>query len=193
MQLTIRLNESDVKVGLDTISLHLVFPSSETTRDYIHKLIGKDVNIEIKQYREKRSLNANALFYLMVDKLANVLRTSKPYIHNLMLRKYGQLQKIDGRPVWVVLPENDEVSQKVDEDDSLHLKPTSELKEGKDGRMYRTYLLLKGSHELDKKDMGILLDGVLDEAKQVGIDTLNPKEVQRIKERWGIDIEKYNH
>lgn len=159
----------------------------------LEKLKDKDVRVTLVQWREKRSLNANALFYLMVDKLANVLKTSKPYIHNLMLRKYGQLQKIDDRPVWVILPETEEVSQKVDEDDSLHLKPTSEVKEGKDGRMYRTYLLLKGSHELDTKAMRILLDGVLDEAKQVGISTLNPKEVERIKERWGIDIEKYSH
>lgn len=191
--------EFKAKAELNGIGLNDVEITLKVQEPYIgfvydvQGLENKDLRVNIVQWREKRSLNANALFYLMVDKLADALRVSKPYIHNLMLRKYGQLQRIDDRPVWVILPETEEVAQKVDEDDSLHLKPTSELKEGKDGRMYRTYLLLKGSHELDKKDMGILLDGVLDEAKHVGIDTLNPKEVQRIKERWGIDIEKYNH
>ena len=188
MQLAIKLNESDVGINFDTIVLHLTLPNTEEYGEAINKLIGKQVNLEIKQYRERRSLNANALFYLMVDKLADALRVSKPYVHNLMLRKYGQLQRIDDRPVWVILPENDEVSRKVDEDDSLHLKPTSELKEGKDGRMYRTYLLLKGSHELDTKGMAVLLDGTMDEAKNAGINTLNPNEVKRIKEQWGVDL-----
>lgn len=146
------------------------------------------VRVDVKTWREKRSLNANALFYLMVDRLADALRVSKPYIHNLMLRKYGQLQRIDGRPIWVILPETDEVLKKVDEDDSLHLKPTSEVKEGKDGKMYRTYLMLKGSHELDSKGMSVLIDGVIDEAKQAGVNTTNSEEVRKIKEMWGVDV-----
>lgn len=148
-----------------------------------------DIRLNMKQWREKRSLNANALFYLMVDKLADALRVSKPYIHNLLLRKYGQLQKIDDRPIWVILPENEDISKRVDEDDSLHLKPTSEVKIGKDGRAYRTYLMLKGSHELDTKGMAVLLDGTLDEARQAGIDTMNPQEVERIKKMWGVEFE----
>lgn len=146
------------------------------------------VRVDVKTWREKRSLNANALFYLMVDKLASTLSVSKPYIHNLMLRKYGELQRIDERPVWVILPETEEVSKKVDEDETLHLKPTSDVKQGKDGRMYRTYLLLKGSHELDTKSMAVLLDGTIEEAKQAGIDVMNPEEVRQIKERWGVEI-----
>lgn len=188
MQLTVKLGESDIETGLGTITLHLTMPSTEAIQESINKFIGKEVEVDIKQHRERRSLNANALFYLMVDKLADAMRVSKPYIHNLMLRKYGQLQRIDERPVWVVLPETDEVAQKVDEDDSLHLKPTSELKKGKDGRMYRTYLLLKGSHELDSRSMSVLIDGVLDEARQMGIDTMNPEEVKRIKGMWGVEV-----
>lgn len=176
-------------IGLEEVEITLKVQEPYIGFVYdVQSLENKDLKVNIVQWREKRSLNANALFYLMVDKLANALRVSKPYIHNLMLRKYGELQRIDERPVWVILPETEEVSKKVDEDDSLHLKPTSEIKEGKDGRMYRTYLLLKGSHELDTKGMAILLDGTLDEARQVGIDTMNPEEVRQIKERWGVEI-----
>ena len=162
---------------------------SVPSMDGIEKYLNTDIRLNVKEWREKRSLNANALFYLMIDKIADTMRTSKPYVHNLMLRKYGQLQRIEGRPVWVILPENDEVLHKVEEDDSLHLKPTSDVKIGKDNKVYRTYLLLKGSHELDTKDMAVLLDGVLDEARQLGINTMNPKEIARIKEMWGVDVE----
>ena len=104
-----------------------------------------------------------------------------------MLRKYGQLQRIDGKPVWVVLPENDDVARQVDEDETLHVRPTDQVKEGTDGRMYRTYLLLKGSHELDSKEMNILLDGVIQDCHEANVSTATPEEIRIMKEKWGID------
>lgn len=154
----------------------------------IERMMKSDVRIGLKTWREARSRNANAYFYVLVEKLANVLRVSKPYIHNLMLRKYGQLQQIDGRPVWVILPENDEVARKVDEDESLHVRATNEVKKGKDGKYYRTYNLLKGSHELDSREMNVLLDGVISECHDQNIPTATPEEVRQMKERWGVDI-----
>ena len=128
-------------------------------------------------------------FYALVEKLADALRYSKPYIHNLMLRKYGQFQQIDGKPVWVVLPESEEVAKRVDEDETLHVRPTDEVKQGKDGKMYRTYLLLKGSHELNSKEFSILLDGIISDCHEANIQTATPQEIQMMKERWGIEID----
>ena len=153
----------------------------------IERMMKSEIKAIIKTWREGRSRNANAYFYVLVDKLADVLRVSKPYVHNLMLRKYGQLERIDGKPVWVVLPETDEVANMVDEDETLHVRPTDQVKEGNDGKMYRTYLLLKGSHELNTRDMSILLDGVISECHEVGIATATPDEIARMKALWGKD------
>ena len=168
-------NTLDITLHLDGKPLHEV-----------EQFYDKDLRLSLVQWREKRSLNANAYFYTLVDKLANELNVSKAYIHNLMLRKYGQLQTVDDRPVWVVLPETEEVMKNVDENESLHLRATSEVKEGKDGRMYRTYVMLKGSHELDTRDMGLLIDGVVSECHEIGIDTLTPNQIKELKERWGV-------
>ena len=108
-----------------------------------------------------------------------------------MLRKYGQLQQIDGKPVWVVLPESEEVTKRVDEDETLHVRPTDEVKQGKDGKMYRTYLLLKGSHELNSKEFSILLDGIIADCKEQNIEVLPPAEIERMKKMWG-EYEKHN-
>lgn len=182
MEFKARIDQEDVRVGLNNIDIHLSLPICEGFEKYI----GKDLRVEIKQYREKRSLNSNAYFYVLVEKIANALGASKPFIHNLMLKKYGQVQRIDGRPVWVVLPETKEVQDKVDNDEFLHLRATSEVKTGKDNGMYRTYVLLKGSHELDTKEMSILLQGTVDEAKELGIQTATPQELKEMAERWGV-------
>ena len=149
----------------------------------------KDLKITLKQYRQGRSKNANAYFYALVGKLADALHVSKAYVHNLMLRKYGQIETIDDRPVWVILPDTDETALKVDEDESIHLRPTSEVKEGKDKRMYRTYLLLKGSHQFDTKEMSILIDGIIEECKAAGINTLPTTEIEAMKQMWGVELE----
>ena len=163
-------------------------PFTYDTLDEFDNLYDKDIRVTLKPWREKRSLNANGYFFTLVDKLANALRVSKPYVHNLMLRKYGQLQRLDGKPVWVVLPETDEVARKVDEDETLHVRPTDDVREGKDGKMYRTYLLLKGSHEMDSREFSILLDGIIADCKEQNIPTATPEDIRRMKEMWGVDV-----
>ena len=172
--------------GADLI-LHVDNPSG------VDELTDKDLRLKLTVWRAKRSLDANGYYYHLVGELASVLKVSKPYIHNLMLRKYGQIQIVDDRPVWIILPDTDEVFQQVEENEVLHLKPTAETKPGKDGKNYRTYLLLKGSHEMDTKTFSVLLDGIISECKEVGIPTETPEEIARMKalmeERHGRSLE----
>lgn len=52
---------------------------------------------------------------------------------------------------------------------------------GKDFTHYKVY---KGSSEYDSKEMSILIDGIISEAEELGIETLPPHEIQRLKEMW---------
>ena len=172
-----------------TITIEVDSADDHTLQD-IERMMKADVKAIVKTWREGRSRNANNYFYVLVEKLADALRVSKPYIHNLMLRKYGQLERIDGKPVWVVLPETEDVAKQVDEDETLHVRPTDQIKEGNDGKMYRTYLLLKGSHSLNTKEFSILLDGIVEECHEVGVDTATPEELNRMKVMWGMESER---
>ena len=49
------------------------------------------LDVEIKKRRKKRSLDANAYYWKLASEVADVLHVSKPYIHNYLLRKYGQI------------------------------------------------------------------------------------------------------
>lgn len=173
-------NKTKIEIEIDT--------ADDIVLQNIERLMKSDVRFTLKTWREARSRNSNAYFYVLVEKLADALRVSKPFVHNLMLRKYGQIQRIDSRPVWIILPETEEVSKKVDEDESLHLRATDDVKTGKDGKLYRTYLLLKGSHELDSREMNILLDGVIADCHEQNIPTATPEEINRMKAMWGMEV-----
>lgn len=132
---------------------------------------GKQYTIEVRQHRGKRSLDANALYWELLGRLHKALKISSAYCHNLMLRRYGTLERIDGKPVYLVIPDTDEAARQADEAETYHIRPTSQTRMGNDGKQYRTYMLLKGSHDYDTAEMAALINGMMEECSQQGIDT----------------------
>ena len=150
----------------------------------IERLKDRRLTVELKQYREKRSLDANAYYWVLVGKLADIAGQSNAWVHNHMLRKYGQIMVIYDQGVYTVLPDSDEAQKAIDEAETYHLKPTSQVKPGKGGKMYRTYMMLRGSSDYDTKEMSRLIDGLVSECKEAGIETLPPAELERMMENY---------
>ena len=98
-----------------------------------------------------------------------------------MLRDFGQMQFVGDKCVCMEIPDTDEAEEQVIEATTYHLKPTSGVMVGKDGITYRVYVMLRGSHEYSTKEMSILLDGLIEEAKGLGIPTLTPDELAEIR------------
>lgn len=148
------------------------------------------LDVDMKKHRGKRSRDANAYYWKLVSEAADMLHVSKPYMHNQLLRRYGQIAIIDGQAVYAVIPDTDEAQRAVDEAQTYHLKPTSQVKPGKGGIMYRTYMMLKGSSEYDTKEMSHLIDGLVSECKEMGIETIPPEELESMMAAYGKKIEK---
>lgn len=156
------------------MSLSLRTPLARQIVDAVKQ--GKTYTVEIKEYRKKRSLNQNDMYWSVLTSFAEALNISNARAHNLLLRRYGQLERYEDKPVYVVLPDTEEAEKRADEAESYHLKPTSQVKEGKDGQLYRTYMLLRGSSTYNTKEMTRLLDGLLDECKEMGIAVMTERE-----------------
>ena len=56
-----------------------------------------------------------------------------------------------------------------------------------DGKAYRVYLLLRGSHTYNTEEMSILIDGTVQDAKEQGIETATPDELERMKQQWRVE------
>ena len=126
-------------------------------------------DIIIKPHRKKRSLDQNSLYWSTLTQLAEHLKISNAELHNLMLRRYGQIEHFDDQTAFVVLPDTDEAEKQAAQAETYQLKPTSQTKIGNDGKSYRTYILLRGSSTYDTAEMTQLIDGLMDEARQVGL------------------------
>lgn len=138
----------------------------------------------VKEYKKKRSLDANAYYWLLVTKLAKVLNLSKPHLHNLLLRRYGQPEIIDGQMVFLVLPDSESGTRKANEAETYHIRPTSQVKTGVDGKMYRTYVMLRGSSTYNTAEMSELIEGLVSECREQGIETLPEEELKRMMQMY---------
>ncbi len=158
----------------------ITFSTADNMAALVDAINNKELTITAKQFRKKRSLDANAYYWQLLTKLADKQNISKPHMHNIMLRRYGQPEIIEGKLVHVVLPDNDSGSKIADEAETYHIKPTSEVRIGLDGLMYRTYIMLRGSRTYDTREMSILIDGLISDCKEQDIDTLKPAELERM-------------
>lgn len=130
----------------------------------------KDKLYEIKEYKQKRSLNANAYMWVLINEIANKLHLSKEEVYLNMLKNYGQstiislLSSIDYNGYFKYY----EVigSSVLNNKEFLHIK------------------LFKGSSEYNTLEMSILIDGVVQECTNLGIATISNDELERLKGSW---------
>lgn len=135
------------------------------------ELNDKTLSIEVKPYRAKRSLDSNAYAWKIITEIANIVRASKDEIYLKMLKRYGQsdlISVLSHIPVEHYFKYYEEAGE-------------SEL----NGKMFTHYRVYKGSSEFDSREMSIFIDGVVSEAKELGIQTETPDELAKMKSLWG--------
>lgn len=135
------------------------------------------LSIAARRFRRKRSLDANAYYWQLLSKLAESAGISKSRAHNLMLRRYGQTEMVDGRMIYVVVPDDESGEEKALEAETYHIKPTSEVKQARDGSVFRTYIMLRGSSTYDTHEMSELINGLVSECQEMGIETMTPDQL----------------
>lgn len=129
------------------------------------------LSIDVKPYRKRRSLNANAYAWKIIGEIADAVRAGKDEIYLKCLKRYGQSELIS---VLSHVPI------------SHYVKYYEEAGESKlNGKDFTHYRVFKGSSEFDTREMSIFIDGVVSEAKVLGIQTETPEEIARIKSMWG--------
>lgn len=125
-----------------------------------------DVKFEVTEYHPKRSLSANAYAWALINKIADAQRMSKEDVYLQTLKDYGQSE-------FVSVLSNIDVKG--------YFKYYEEYGKGHvEGREFTHYKVYKGSSEFNSKEMAVLIDGIIQEARQLGIETITPAEKERM-------------
>lgn len=147
----------------------------------------KVYNIEPKEWREKRSLSANAYFWVLCGKLAKKLQIEDPkktdygiykdYIRDLNISKTQELNVDFAKTLivaWENLGTNKNKSGFFVEELDIGQEPNSMI-----------YQFYYGSSVYNKKQMARLIDLIIFDCQEQGIETKTPNEIAELKARWG--------
>ena len=134
---------------------------------------------DLKEHKERRSLDSNSFFHTLCDKLRQKLGISMARCKNHLIADYGQIQYIDDEPM---IYKSNAPEDFMMEQETIHTKLIKVTEEkGKEVFFYRIY---RGSHTYNTAEMSKLIDGTIQECKQLGIETATPEELARMAALW---------
>lgn len=165
----------DYKTNKPIISF--IFQDKEVL-EHISEYENTDLDIDIEKHREKRSLDANAYFHVLVNKLARKLGTSDTEMKIKMNLEYGTIATCkDGTKAGAKVPFGTDLSSFYP-----YCKKFGECVEN--GITFEKYLFYKQTHTLNTLEMSQLIDGVVSECKEQGIETKSREELDSLLKSW---------
>lgn len=145
--------------------------SSGTFPEELETLDG-DLRVTAKKWRNKRSKNANAMFWACVGEIAGALREDKWKVYLRLLRRYGQYTYIVAKA--------DAVEAVKRQWREVEVVGESEL----GGQKAVQLLVYFGSHTYDTQEFSRLLDGTISEMQEMGLTPPPTEEMRRALEKW---------
>ena len=132
---------------------------------------------DIKEYRERRSLDANAYMWVLVGKLSGKLGLPPEEIYRAAIRDVGDNYEVmpvrnDALERWKAIWQSNGLGWLCEEIGPSKL----------DG--YTNVRNFYGSSAYDKAQMSRLIDNIVQDCKVQCIETLTPAELARLTEEW---------
>lgn len=136
------------------------------------KLKNPDVTWDVELHREKRSKNANGLFWACCEAIAKKTKTDKWSIYLELIKRHGRFEYI------LVKPKAVEAMKK-------KWRECEELGEvDVNGQKAMQLICYYGSSTYDSKQFAVLIDDAIDEMKRLGLQPPTEKHVQTMLEDW---------
>ena len=181
------LDNPKIELDLDSAKIELRI-GKKYAYDILDSLndvkLGEEYDLILKKRYGKRSLNANNYHWVLCEKMAKKLRTSKYEVHNQLMCDYGtDWLDENGDHVYVLMKDNGSYLRQ----ETMHYRPTDATEDRK-GTQYRWFVLLLPSHLMNTQQMSCLIDGTVADAKEMGIEVRTPDEIERMKQLWGTPV-----
>ena len=162
----------DWQTGKFQITFTVNEPSAINEVNFIQSC--EKLNLKAVKHREKRSLDANAYAWVLMQKIAEAIHSDKWTVYLEMLKKYRR------DFTFVICKE-----KAIDKLKELY-RTCVDLGEvnvnGTEGHQMQVFF---GSSTFDTKAMSVFIDGIVSECKELGIETMTPAELEQMKGMWG--------
>ena len=165
----------DMTIGMNR-KQRITVELDEDFRERYDTLKDAELEVTIKKFRKKRSLDANSYMWVLLDKLAAALRTTKEELYIGYIRQYGMYKDF-------TLTEDEAKTFKVVWEAFGTGWPTEQTDYAPDGEhvVIRAYY---GSSRYDTKRMSRLIDSIVQDCKELGIETENKEYIDSLLNSW---------
>ena len=173
------MKATDINISYDANHKAVLQLTAENRREaeIIHSQFkGKELNVEIKRFRNKRSLNANGMFWAILYEIAVVMNLSRDEVYLNLLRDYGVYTHVICKPNMV-----DRIKAEWRYCEVIDEKEIN----GQKGVQILCYF---GTSTYDTKEFSRILDGAIKLAEQLEIRLLYDR--QAIIDAWAEENEK---
>lgn len=125
----------------------------------------KDKIFEIKEYKKKRNNNQNSKYWKLLYELSLTLKVGIEELHFDMLKNYSQRYEM-------CVPKGTKIT-------GIEYYEKKATIRRENGNEFEIYHIFTPSHELNTSEFALLMSGLIEECKNVGIDTRSPEEIKR--------------
>ena len=144
----------------------------------LEKYRDKDLDLEIKLHREKRSIDANNMLWACLGDIAKALNADPWDMYLYMLKRYGvyvpMLVRAEAaKDMKRLYRETEEVGRRIIDDEE-----------------WVDLLCFIGSSNYNTAEFSHLLDGVISEMKGMHLDVPPSEDMKRALERWEKEYER---
>lgn len=143
---------------------------------------GGEYDITIEKHRARRSKDANAYMWVLADKIADKTNTTKEDVYREAIRRVGVFKDTDVFKDVAVIDKAADWLVKSWEKNGIGW-----FAETFDSTLYgcKKVRLYAGSSTYNTKEMSRLIDELIEEARDLDIETATPDEIARMKSTWG--------
>ena len=154
--------------------LYLTLSLAPMHIEELRKLEGERLEVKIDKYRNKRSNNANSYCWAIIGKIAEKMfpPMNKNEVYSEMLKRYGQ-----GTTISVQTDKLEDVCRELDYWERIGTGTVN-------GKEFTHLRMWVGSSKYNTKEMSLFVSGIVEEAKEMNIETMTPDELSRLVGAW---------
>ena len=169
---------TDISLDIFERKPKITFLADDTdTLEQIEELMScAKLSVEVKKWRKKRSLDSNAYAWVLMGKIAEKLETTSLEVYRREIRELG---------ICEVLPIRNEVVERYIEAWQKNGKGwvCDTAKSKLDG--YTNVYAYYGSSSYDSAEMSRFINNIVEECKDLNIETKSEEELNSLLNEWG--------
>lgn len=176
--LTFKAKLKEYMRTLDKQLILMLDTKEEMPEDELIKLLNTDKGIKVQMsvWREPRSINANNYAWVLMDEIAKKTRSTKELVYRNIIARVG---------VFEILPiKNEAVNNFIGKWESRGLGWVCEVMRDSKIQGYTNVIAYYGSSVYNTKEMSRLIDEIVHDAQELGIQTKTPQEIAELKSLW---------